>query len=208
MLLFHGTTLENAKKIIKEGFSYKKQNWNCSEEETYFFTEDFFWKESGAECFSDMWNTAIETTSNQARLGLAIENPKTYKWAILVFDTDLMNNGDDVHEDYSCPNMSDMAVAVRNPDMQGLVAVVYSKVDEKSTRLAMLASVKDNLYFEMPELTSAESIMVNCLSESSNLYEIFDELQGNLEYKTTFINSKTKTLLTKDYSREEVKEAA
>ena len=54
MLLFHGTTLENAKKIQKEGFSYNKQVWNCSGDETYFFTEEFMWEESGGESFSDM----------------------------------------------------------------------------------------------------------------------------------------------------------
>jgi hypothetical protein len=206
MLLFHGTTLENAKKIQKEGFSYDKQNWNCSNEETYFFSEEFFRSECGSEDFSDMWDTAIRHTLDQARITLAIENPKVYRSAVLVFDTSLMNNKDKIEKDYSCENMEDCAVVLENPDLNGLVAVVYSTNDEKESRPVMLALMKSNCYFEMPEISCCLNVMVDALSENPDcLMNVMDELKCSEEYLTTWTNE---NLLNQDYSREEVEEVA
>lgn len=205
MLLFHGTTLENAKKIQKEGFSYEKQNWNCSEEETYFFHEDHFWKESGAEFFSEMWEHAIRETLDQARFSLAMENPDDYKGAVLVFDSTLMSNESEIKPDESCENMDEYAVALKNPDLKGLVAVIYSTLDEKETRPLFLSIMKNRTYMNMPEMSSILSTIVEALSKSDATYEILDEVRSSQEYQTVWIND---NLLNSDYSREEVLEAA
>lgn len=205
MLLFHGTTLENAKKIQKEGFSYDKQVWNCSCAETYFFTEDFFQRQCGSDDFSDIWDYAVRETLDQARICMAIENPKVYKGAVLVFDTELMDNGCDIEVDLSCENMDDCAVALVNPDLKGLVAVIYSTVDEKESRPFQLASLKNRMYLNLPKMSKCLESIVNLLSENDACYEILEDLRDSTEYLTTWIK---KDLLNQDYFQEGVKEIA
>lgn len=203
MLLFHGTTLQNAKKIQKEGFSYDKQVWNCSNEETYFFTEEFFWDEHDAEDFSEMWQHAISHTLDQSRIVLATENPDIYKGAVLVFDTELMSNKNDIEQDYSCENMENQAVTLVNPDMNGLVAVIYATEDEKESRPFMLTSLSQNDYFIMPEINSITEKIISAL-ENTDFYEVLEELRCCENYQTTWI--KENYLLTQDYSKEQFME--
>ena len=203
MLLFHGTTIENAEKIQKEGFGYNKKVWDCSLAETYFFTEDFFWEESSADDFSEMWNFAVTETLDQARIALAVENPKDYRGAVLVFDTELMKNGSDIQADYSCIGMEDMAVALCDPDMKGLVAVIHSNHDERESRPFWLASLQQREFFCMPELSIFNQTIVETLADT-DFCEVLDELRLCDENKTTWIN---KNYLTQDHFPEELEEA-
>merc|ERR1711916_268843 len=98
-----------------------------------------------------MWNYSISYTMDQARITLATENPEVYKGAVLVFDTELMSNGNCIQKDYSCENMDGCAVTLVNPDMNGLVAVIYSTEDERETRPFFLTFLRQNKYFIMPK---------------------------------------------------------
>lgn len=189
MLLFHGTTLENALNIKKNGFSYSKQIWDCSLNETYFFTEEYFRGEVGEEAnFSELWNYAIRETLDQARITLALENPSIYKGAVLVFDTDLMANGQEIEPDYSCENMDSMAVALSNPDMKGLVAVIVATEDERESRPFMLATMMNRDHFCMPEVSETTWVIINALKDCHDSYSVLENLRCSENYQTTWIN--------------------
>lgn len=193
MLLFHGTTLENALDIQKNGFKYESCVWNCSLNETYFFTEDFFLNEFEHDTFSELWNYAIQETMDQARITMACHNPQNYRGAVLVFDTELMSNGDQIRPDDSCENMSDCAVALTNPDMNGLVAIIAMDSDERESRIFWLASMKDRDYFEMPSLDYLTSSMLDAI-DLNNSYDIFEALKEN-PVETLWISTQLKSKL-------------
>ena len=190
MLLFHGTTLENALNIKKNGFSYSKQIWDCSLKETYFFTEEYFIDEVGEDVdFADFFDYAIRETLDQARITLACENPSIYKGAVLVFDTNLMDNKDSIEADYSCENMDNMAVALVEPDMKGLVAVITSKEDERESRPFILATMIDREFFCTPEMSETTWVIVNALKDNQDSYSVLENLRCSDNYQIDWINN-------------------
>ena len=168
MLLFHGTTVANAKSILKHGFNYNVDPiWTCSNQETYFFHEDFLTKEfPDLESKKEIMSRGIHMALDQSLITLAIQNPSDYRGAVLVFDTELMNNKNDIEEDYSCEGMSDLAVCLRNPDMSGLIGVYVMDQDLRSLRLLTLASLSGRDWIMKVDLPEWEQKIVDALSES------------------------------------------
>lgn len=184
MLLFHATTIENAQQILKEGFKYKTQVWSCSEESTYFFTESHVRSEMGDEDTSleEVIDRGVKIGMDQARITLAVQNPSDYRGVVLVFDSELMSNGSELEVDYSCENMADMAVCVKNPDMNGLVSAFKMTDCEKSFRLFQLASYVTNDYQVDLDISQLELSMIHSLSSSDALYSYCD-LMSEREYQ-------------------------
>lgn len=174
MILFHGTTVSNAKNIVKNGFEYNDKIWSCSEEKTYFFTSEFITNEFGIEDMNDILHQGIQYALEQSMITLAVLNPKDYRGAVLVFDTALMDNQDDIEPDTSCPNMENTAVALSNPDMKGLIGFYVMENDMKAFRYFTLGSMMNNDYLEEVELNSAELRLIESLSGSNALGEVFD----------------------------------
>jgi hypothetical protein len=188
MKLFHGTTIENALAIVQNGFSYEKSNWNCSESKTYFFTSQHFKEEFGLETDEEVMDYALQEAFQQSLIGLALENPQDYRGAVLVFDTDLMNNQDLIEPDLSCPNMGDRAVELANPDMQGLVAVYVMTESLSAYRLFTLASLRMNDYLKEVELNSMEQQLVDSIAKSRDVLSSAYEITSQLSYEQMTIN--------------------
>lgn len=190
MLLFHGTTVSNAKSIIKNGFQYESSIWNCSENKTYFFTSDFLQKEFDVESENEILSYGIQHALEQSMITLAVQNPKDYRGAVLVFDTFLMNNQDEIEPDLSCPNMENMAVALANPDLNGLVGFYIMDEDVKSFRFFTLASMMENTYLNEVELSDCEQQLVSALRKSDVLSDAF-EITSQMKYTKQKINQPT-----------------
>lgn len=190
MLLFHGTTVSNAKSIIKNGFGYDKSNWTCSENKTYFFTSEFLEREFDTQTFEETLERGITHALEQSMITLAVQNPKDYRGAVLVFDTTLMNNQGEIEPDFSCENMDHCAVALANPDMSGLIGFYVMDDDMKAFRFFTLASMKTNSYLVEVDLNSAEEQLVESLSKSDALSAAFD-ITGQVSYSKQKINQPT-----------------
>lgn len=191
MLLFHGTTVSNAQSILKEGFSYHKNNWSCSEEKTYFFTGKYFQNEFGLETEEEILSYGIQEALQQSMISLAIENPSDYRGAVLVFDTRFMKNKAEIEADHSCPNMSEMAVALKNPDLQGLIGVYFMDEDVKSFRLITLSSLKNSQYLNEVELSPIEEQLMEAISKSDNLLCNAQDIFSQISYSKQSINQAT-----------------
>lgn len=175
MLLFHATTMENANQILKEGFKYKSQVWSCSDEQTYFFTESHIREQFGDELSRDeVISEGVRVAMDQARITLAVQNPKDYRGVVLVFDSSLMKNGAELEPDYSCENMDDVAVCVRNPDMAGLIAAYRMTESEASFRLFQLVSYVNSDYQVDLDVSNSELAMIKSLQSSNALSSYFD----------------------------------
>lgn len=185
MRLFHGTTIENMYKILEEGFNQPNKNWSASEDNlTYFYTEEFFMKEyNGIESDEELVQVAIPYTMDQARITLALQNPKDYRGAVLVFESDYMDNGTEIEPDYSCGDiMADSAVCLNNPDMKGLVAVYIMTNEESLTRIHNLSLLKKNEHVNLGDyLTEFEQKMVNSYNSNESYYEELHENYEQLE---------------------------
>lgn len=191
MLLFHGTTVSNALNILEEGFSYHKNNWSCSEEKTYFFTGKYFQNEFGIETEEEVLSYGIQEALQQSMISLAIENPSDYRGAVLVFDSRFMNNKDEIEADHSCPNMSEMAVALKNPDMQGLVGFYIMDEDVKSFRLITLSSLNRSQYINEVSLSSIEEQLMEVIAKSDNLLCNANDIFSQISYSKQSINQTT-----------------
>lgn len=167
MLLFHGTSVENAKNILKNGFNYNDSIWTCSGNETYFFHENYFRGEHELETREEILEYGIRVALEQSMITLAIQNPSDYRGAVLVFESDLMNNGGELEPDYSCVGMDQMAMALRNPDLNGLVGVYFMDQDLRSSRLFVLATLIGREWITEVELSSYEQRLVDQLVETS-----------------------------------------
>jgi hypothetical protein len=172
MRLFHGTTFENMLSILEHGFNPTNTNWTVSEsDKTYFFTEDFFNKEYSIESDEELLAQAIPYTMDQARITLAVQNPKDYRGVVMVFESENMKNGSEIEPDYSCENMENCAVCLENPDMSGLVGVYIMSTEESSTRLFQLSCFLGRNYFPDLELNPIELALINSI-QKSELYII------------------------------------
>lgn len=177
MLLFHGTTVENAKNILKNGFNYNDSIWTCSGCETYFFHENYLKEEHGIDSPEEILERGIREALDQSVITLAIQNPSDYRGAVLVFESDLMSNGGELEPDYSCEGMSSMAVALRNPDMNGLVGVYIMDQDLRSIRLITLAQLQGRTWISEVELSAFEQKLVDQLVETSvDTTELLNEI--------------------------------
>lgn len=188
MLLFHGTTIENAKQILKNGFNYNNSIWSCSQNETYFFSGDYFKKEYDLNNDEEVLQYGIQEALQQSMITLAVQNPADYRGAVLVFDSDLMNNKDEIEPDYSCENMQDMAVCLSNPDMKGLIGFYVMEEDCRVVRLVTLASMASNQHLNEVNLSSIEKKMMEALVNSDAISQVYDEVYSNLSYNEIELN--------------------
>jgi hypothetical protein len=177
MILFHGTTFENAKKILKQGFKYKKQVWACSENKTYFMTSDYISEAFELDDESDIMHKGIQEALDQSRFALAVENPSDYRGAVLVFDSSKMKNKDQIEPDYSCENM-EHCVCLENPDMDGLIGFYVMQEEESLTRPMILASFVDRDHAIGLEFSEKELSFLKSLAKAEiYVEEMFQEIE-------------------------------
>lgn len=188
MLLFHGTTVENARQILQNGFVYEKQNWNCSSEETYFFNGDTLAKEYDLSSREEIIQCGVREGMTQSFISLAIENPDDYRGAVLVFDTDLMKNAEDIEPDTSCENMSDLAIALRNPDMSGLVGYYEMDQSQNALRYYTLAHFVSNQYIMEANVSQTDLIFINAIAKNESMMCEMCEVSNEVDYSEVDLN--------------------
>lgn len=193
MFLFHGTTIENALDIIKNGFNNDSSIWSCSREETYFFTDKFIKREYDLTSEEEIIDRGVHEAMQQSLITLAVQNPDDYRGAVLVFDSSLMKNQKKIKPDTSCPNMSESAVALANPDMNGLIGFYVMNDSYKELRYYTLSSFEGHdLLNEVENLNAIDRLMIQAVSESSSAQSGLYEFSSDIGFKKVDFKNLTK----------------
>ena len=155
--LFHGTTEENYKSIMKNGFNwdFKRLVWNCSDEDaTYFYNE--LKQEMDTE--EENINECIYLAFQNAGITAAQNKYMGNKLIVLEFDI----KPELIHNDSSCQNMEN-ASFVYDEDLKGLKPInVYSQAYNPFLRLFYLI---DNEYLNN-DLTEEEEYIFKQIKEN------------------------------------------
>jgi len=111
MLLFHGTSLNRLKEIIKDGYLGTDNTiWNVSEgNTTYFYTEDFIKEEYGIEDKEEIKLYGINRGLESADFVLAQEKTNL-KRTILIFNSEDLEKIGKLEKDNSCGDIMDYCV--------------------------------------------------------------------------------------------------
>jgi len=171
--LFHGTTLANWNKIQEEGFNGKSQEfvWNCSDDEMYFFDLD---KHDDREdiCISSAFESAMITASAQNYNGETL----------IVLKVEVSD--EHVSDDYSCPNMDDIASVVdaANLTMESVVQVYECDAYKPSLRLFIASALVGRSYFNESGYSSLEKQAMEAISQEVYIEDMycFDWIKSNL----------------------------
>lgn len=192
MFLFHGTTIENALDIIKNGFNTDSSIWTCSGDKTYFYTDKFIKEEYDTTSEEEIIQRGVHEAMQQSLITLAVQNPDDYRGAVLVFDSSLMKNQDEIEPDTSCPNMSKSAVALANPDMKGLIGFYIMNDSYKELRYYTLSSLEENTYLQDVELNAIDKLMIQAVIESSSVQSELFEISSSIEFTKENLKNYTK----------------
>lgn len=192
MFLFHGTTMENALDIIKNGFNTDSSIWTCSGDKTYFYTDKFIKEEYDTTSEEEIINHGVHEAMQQSLITLAVQNPDDYRGAVLVFDSSLMKNQNEIEPDTSCPNMSGRAVALENPDMKGLIGFYVMNDSYKELRYYTLSSLEENTYLQDLELNTIDKLMIQAILESSSVQSELFEISSSIEFTKENLKNFTK----------------
>lgn len=202
MLLFHGTTVENALDIIKNGFNTDSSIWTVSGETTYFFTDKFIKTEYDLTSEEEIIDKGVYEAMQQALITLAVQNPKDYRGAVLVFDSRLMKNRSKIKPDTSCDYMDKTAVCLKDPDMNGLVGFYVMDESYHELRYFTLSSVISQTYLNDVELNCIDNLMIKAISESSSVQEEFFEISQSVRYSKQEFNKQIQTINKKNQDKQ------
>ena len=130
---YHGTTLENALAIINSNFkSFKEDNWNCSQDWFYFWSEDKL--DEFDEC-------ARRQAWDNGSIAAARNNSNN----VVIFELKIDK---DVEPDYSCQNMEG-AYCLPMDDMDiSMIQKVYVYPFDRIFAPVTLVAFKENDLFE------------------------------------------------------------
>lgn len=186
MKFYHGTSKENADKILKEGFSNEKDTiWNCSDPEMMYVVKE---TEDEDELCWNYFTDAKELALNASQIAAAFFNSQSSSTVVFEFDVSF-----DVSEDFdcyfepdcSCENMADSdcyQVTAQNLNRlikAGFVKVTvhtFSKCYNPSLRVFYLP--RNNEYLE----SIADEMVEKALSAIKDVYidDIFGCFEGHL----------------------------
>lgn len=179
---YHGTSYENAMKIMKEGFTSPQINWNCClGEETYFWKED---KSNPEEVL--IW------AQGSAQIAAAIQNSQSDKVCILSIEVP-ENSNIYISPDYSVDDAAtiETAVTINNKELnkaisEGKVILSCAEIDKSYNpymRFVYLSALDNELIniddFSQTELKAFHTFQ-NYAPELSGLFEEATNYQ-NLE---------------------------
>lgn len=170
---YHGTSHENAMKIIKEGFTSPQTNWNCCNgEETYFYKEDRFNMEE-----------VLHSAVGSAQITSALQNSQSDKICILRVEIPEDSNVY-ISPDYSVDDAitNETAVVIKNDELNAAISTgkaILSYIEIEDTynpylRFVYLSNINDE-FINIDNLSKAEveafNIFQRNASEISGLYE-------------------------------------
>ena len=170
---YHGTSHENAMKIIKEGFTSPQTNWNCCNgEETYFYKEDRFNMEE-----------VLHSAVGSAQITSALQNSQSDKICILRVEIPEDSNIY-IAPDYSVDDAitNETAVVIKNDELNAAISTgkaILSYIEIEDTynpylRFVYLSNINDE-FINIDNLSKAEveafNIFQRNASEISGLYE-------------------------------------
>ena len=170
---YHGTSHENAMKIIKEGFTSPQTNWNCCNgEETYFYKEDRFNMEE-----------VLHSAVGSAQITSALQNFQSDKICILRVEIPEDSNIY-ISPDYSVDDAitNKIAVVIKNDELNAAIStseaiLSYAVIEHTYNpylRFVYLSNINDE-FINIDNLSKAEveafNIFQRNASEISGLYE-------------------------------------
>lgn len=165
MKIYHGTSKENAKNILKNGFSTDKHNWYPSFNDVVYF---YFTKEGMDDL--ETKRKAMENGRIAAALGKS-NSPDIYVLSIEIDDC----FSDEEYRDYSCEGMSEDALEIP-------ISIIKEKVIEvdvfkntfvPSLSLIYLSGLSKNPYLNQSQLTDLELQILSNQTYCNELGDIY-----------------------------------
>jgi len=98
MLFYHGTTMEAAQSILREGFGGGSTCWNCSDDECVYLWE------AAPESEDEMYG--FFNAAESAQLAAAITGSHSSEIVVFALEIPDKDIGEWVTEDVSCENMA------------------------------------------------------------------------------------------------------
>lgn len=175
MLCYHGTTADNLKGILSSGLLANPPGrvWHVSENAVYFYGPNFL---SNLLSEYDEPNDLDEETQHQRFLDQAFDNAscalgkaKDCRAVVIVFELDEDEEGYEVLNDYSCPNM-EFANCIYKDIPAHKIRKVYISNDLSLVKGYFLAFRKSNPYY-LEGLSQFEESVANMWRESGYCFE-------------------------------------
>ena len=123
-ILFHGSTADNIKYIMRDGFKSDNKIWDCSEDDmTYFYSLDKMAEVEGLNLededeYQEAWDMCIRRAIENAQVTGACQKYSGTELKVIVLEIDEEYIEPDYSCDYSGCHMGDLgAVQVYNEDL-------------------------------------------------------------------------------------------
>ena len=169
MKIYHGTSYENGQNILKNGWNPKNKVWNVSNDDcVYFYYSSGDKKELGQED-----DILIEMALQSAQIAAATNHSNST--SLYVFSIDIDDSELECLKDYSCDNMSNVALEIPVEILKNkkIEYKIYKNVFCPSLSLVYLSFLNINQgYLNVSNLTSSEDSLLSQL-KSSNLEGIW-----------------------------------
>lgn len=163
-ILFHGTTFENYRSIVENGFNPQNQNWYCSSSrDIYFFDID---KAESGDNNDEKRQWCIQSAFESAQLAAATSKSKSEK--IIVIEIEI--NSKYVFDDESCENMASIASCVDidflNKKLAKVKAVYEADYNPNLSLFVIAHLTGSNFNINTNKLTSSELKACDIISKS------------------------------------------
>jgi hypothetical protein len=137
MLYVHGTTLENAQKMLR-GEEKSSYTWTCSDDNyVYLWDVDSIGKEYDHDP-EQAKNEAIQRAYEAAKITACISKNYVHKLIVFIFDLDSAL----VEDDTSCPNMTEARRIEFTPELMKHVVEVYEIEHNPRLDILTIAGLK------------------------------------------------------------------
>ena len=178
MILFHGTSADAAKKILREGFcaSNGRQVWTCSGDANYFWSPEEL-TEGGYEDGGEYAARQRAFESAQGALAMA-KDCRTVVFAVEV------NNSEAVEPDQSCENMEG-AVCVFDDVPASAIRKVWVSNDLSLLKGYFLAMMHGrdlaNVSLSKVEERIVKDLKANCVFYPDDIEELAEEKEYSVD---------------------------
>jgi hypothetical protein len=178
MKLFHGTSADAAKKILRNGFKTDAGGavWHCSGEAIYFWSPDELIEKGEADEESDAEYFARSRAFESAQCAL----PGAQDCRTVVFEVEL-SNAESVSPDASCEGMGGAVCTFENVPASAIRRVWVSQ-DLSLLKGFFLGMMHGRDLANFDELTDVEEKIVNAMKKMELYPEEIELLAGQMEF--------------------------
>lgn len=165
-IYYHGTTMENAKSILKEGFNSESAVWECSDPlATYFYRSDI----------NDTPKEGLKLAIENAQIASAVSGVQDTSVAVIVAD---IPDSVPAYPDRSCENMENVAVEIETE-------LLNLGIDCRKIKISMLIFpetycpgmrffyLKDLSFLELSDFSDFEFELIQTLSQIDTADELY-----------------------------------